>query len=154
MHPLESSSFAWHDGFELGYAPMDCVHEEFVILVEALRHASDHAIAAALDAVTVHAREHFDAEDAWMLETDFPARECHIEEHAAVLRSLEGVRRRVAQGDHEAARRLAHALADWFPGHANYLDSALAHWMCKRHLGGKPVVIRRHIESFVPAAAR
>jgi hemerythrin len=149
-----SDPLTWHDGFLLGYGPMDRIHEEFVTLVEALRHAPDDAVAPALEAVATNAREHFDAENAWMVETDFPARGCHMEEHAAVLRSVEAVRHRVAQGDHDAARRLARALAEWFPGHADYLDAALAHWMCKRHLGGKPVVIRRHIESFVPAAAR
>ena len=60
------------------------------------------------------------------------------------MKSIEGVRRRVAQGDADAARRLARALADWFPGHADYMDAALAHWMCKQRLGGKPVVVRRH----------
>lgn len=155
MTPHESSSsFAWHDGFLLGYAPMDRVHEEFVTVVWALARAPDDAVAPALDALVTHVREHFEAENAWMTDTGFPARACHMEEHAAVLRSVEGVRKRVAQGDHEAARRLAQALAEWFPGHADYLDAALAHWMCKQRLGGKPVVLRRHIESFIPTAAR
>jgi hypothetical protein len=49
-------------------------------------------------------------------------------------------------------RRLGSELAAWFPGHADYLDSALAHWMCKRTLGGKPVVLRRNIRSNQSAA--
>lgn len=142
----------WHDGLALGFAPMDCVHEEFVDLVDSLLLARDDQLGAALEAVAAHAKAHFDAEDTWMVETGFPGRECHAEEHAAVLASIHGVQRRVAIGDHEAARRLARALADWFPGHADHLDSALAHWMCKQRFGGKPVVIRRHIESFIPAA--
>ena len=51
----------------------------------------------------------------------------------------------LTQGDTSAVLRLSKALMDWFPGHADYLDSALAHWMCKQRLGGKPVVIRRSI---------
>ena len=43
-------------------------------------------------------------------------------------------------------RRLAAALADWFPGHAFHRDSALAHWMVKRSFGGKPVVLRRNLD--------
>ena len=78
-----------------------------------------------------------------MQETDFPARECHTDEHAAVLQSMQAVTRLVADGDFEAGRHLGRALADWFPGHAVYLDSALAHWMCSKRLGGKPVVLRR-----------
>ena len=141
-HPL-----TWHDGFLLGYAPMDEVHEEFVALVGALGAAPSDALPAALDALAQHAGAHFADEERWMAETGFPARECHAAEHAAVLASIEGVAKRVAQGDHAAARRLAQALADWFPGHADYLDAALAHWMCKLRLGGKPVVLRRHLEA-------
>jgi hypothetical protein len=36
-------------------------------------------------------------------------------------------------------------LFEWFPGHADYLDSALAAWMTKQTMGGKPVVFRRSI---------
>lgn len=140
---IASNVFAWHDGFLLGYPPLDLTHLEFVTLVEALRSARPASFAQALDAVAAHCREHFASENAWMVESDFPSRQCHIEEHAAVLRSVDGVARRVAQGHYEAGRRLGDALADWFPGHADYLDSALAAWMCKRRFGGKPVVLRR-----------
>ena len=43
---------------------------------------------------------------------------------------------------------LSDSLEAWFPGHADYLDSALSHWMCKLRWGGKPVVIRRNIAMF------
>lgn len=150
MAALETSSFNWHDGMLLGYTPMDAVHEEFVLQIDALLRAPAAAILDALDALARHAREHFDDEDAWMTETDFPARTCHAAEHAAVMASIEGVRKRVAAGEAEAARRLARALADWFPGHAHYMDAALAQWMCKRRLGGKPVVVRRRAAASDP----
>lgn len=134
---------SWHDDLQLGYGPIDKIHEEFVVLVDALLAAPDERVASTLAAVQVHSREHFASEDQWMQETDFPARDCHANEHSAVLQSMEVVTRRVAGGDFEAGRHLARALADWFPGHADYLDSALAHWMCQKHLGGKPVVLRR-----------
>lgn len=141
----------WHDDLQLGYGPIDHIHKEFVVLVDVLLGVPDAEVAAALAAVHVHSSAHFASEEQWMQETDFPARACHADEHAAVLRSMEGVARRVANGDVEAGRNLARALADWFPGHTDYLDSALAHWMCKRQLGGKPVVLRR---SFVAPASK
>jgi hemerythrin len=146
MPHTESSSLLKHDGLSLGYAPMDQLHDEFIGLVKALAQAPDHAVAAALDALALNAREHFDAEDQWMNESAFPARTCHIDEHAAVMRSIEGVQHRVSCGDFAAARRLADALLEWFPGHADYLDSALAHWMCKRRLGGTPIVVHRRLQ--------
>ena len=138
-------AIAWSDAFLLGYGPMDEVHEEFVTLVRAMQQARDEELTDLLEAVAAHAKSHFDAENAWMIETGFPARDCHIDEHAAVARSICQVRERLARGDHAVARRLADELASWFPGHADYLDSALAHWMCKRRLGGKPVVLRRDL---------
>lgn len=147
----DSDAIVWSDAFVLGFGPMDEVHEEFVNLVGAMQTARDEELAALLDAFAKHAQAHFDAENAWMVETDFPARECHIDEHAAVMRSVHQVRERLAGGDYAVARRLADELASWFPGHADYLDSALAHWMCKRRLGGKPVILRRDIK---PAALR
>jgi hemerythrin len=145
-----SSAFTWHDGFPLGFAPMDDIHEEFVDLVAALARAADDAVVPAIDALVDHARRHFGEEERWMAATEFPARACHADEHAAVLCSIEGVRNRVAKGGHQAARRLADALAEWFPGHADYMDAALAHWICKQRFGGKPLVMRRRIEALAP----
>jgi hemerythrin len=152
MDSPTSAPFVWHDNFVLGYAPMDTCHEEMVGLVEVLRNAPDAAVPAALERLAAHTREHFATEDALMRETAFPSVECHCNEHAAVLLSFEGVRERVAAGDFAAGRSLAQALADWFPGHADYLDSALAHWVCKLRLGGKPVVLRRSAAHPAPTA--
>jgi hemerythrin len=142
----DHNDFSWNDSFLLGYPPMDAVHEEFVELVNAMKAAPDAELASWLDRFVEHAQAHFGAEDGWMNETDFPARECHIGEHAAVMASVNEVRRLLAEGgDCEPARRLVTHLEAWFPGHADYLDSALSHWMCKLRWGGKPVVIRRNL---------
>ena len=144
----------WHDGLLLGYAPMDAVHEEFVHCVQALQAAPDAGLPALLGQLAGHLERHFGDEDRWMEETQFPARECHINEHAAVMKSVREVQDLLAQGNTEVCRRLARELANWFPGHADYLDSALAHWMCKQRLGGKPVVIRRDLGArLAPGAA-
>ncbi len=137
----------WHDGLLLGYQPMDDVHEEFVRVVAALQAASDADRSRCLDAVAEHAQRHFDEENAWMESTQFPARQCHIDEHAAVMKSVREVQALLARGDARQCKPLADELARWFPGHADYLDSALAHWMCKQRLGGKPVVIRRDLKA-------
>ena len=78
-----------------------------------------------------------------MQETNFPAAECHVAEHKAVMASAEQVLLLVEKGDLAVSRRFADELANWFPAHADYLDSALAQWMVKRKFGGAPVVFRR-----------
>jgi hemerythrin-like metal-binding protein len=136
-------ALVWSDGFKLGFDPLDATHREFVERVAAVQAASDTDLLARLDDLAAHCVAHFELEDRWMRETEFPPRDCHIDEHAAVLASVRQVRVLVAHGDLANGRRLAQALADWFPGHADHLDSALAHWMFKRRFGGKPVVLRR-----------
>lgn len=145
---LDPPTLEWTDALLLGYPAMDRTHEEFVQAVEALRQAPDALLAARLADLRVHLERHFGEEDRWMTETDFPPRDCHIDEHAAVLNSVREVQALLDQGGStEPCRRLADELVRWFPGHADYLDSALAAWMCKRRHGGKPIVVRRSIAS-------
>ena len=149
MTSNDTSAFAWTDAYLLGYAPMDHVHHEFVTLLDAVLRAADHELAQCLDAFASHTEAHFANENRWMAETDFPGRECHINEHEAVLKSVREVQALVAAGNYAIGRDLAQHLAEWFPPHTDHLDSALSHWLCKRSLGGKPVVLRRNV---LPAA--
>lgn len=135
--------FDWTDRYLLGYTAMDDTHREFVTLVDALLTAPDAGLAQALDAFAAHAVAHFEQEDGWMRGTDFPAADCHIDEHAKVLASVREVQQELAAGNVVLVRELAQALMDWFPGHADYMDSALAQWMVKRSHGGAPLVFRR-----------
>lgn len=136
----------WGDEYLLGYGPVDTMHEEFVELLGDLQRADNAALPALLDRFEKHCEHHFETENSWMLETEFPPRECHIDEHAAVLGSVREVQELLAQGDVAICRELVEQLADWFPKHADQLDSALAHWMTKLRMGGKPVVLKRGLK--------
>jgi hemerythrin len=128
---------------ELGYAPMDDIHAELDELLQRASGPGPHDWVPLLTRIDSHLRSHFEAEDRWMRETDFPPRDCHIDEHAKVLHSSGEVLSLAREGNVAPAPSFIAALADWFPGHADYLDSALAAWMCKRQFGGKPVVLHR-----------
>ena len=146
-------TLVWTDAFLLGYGPLDDTHREFVEVVSALMQATDDELDGALVRLECHLRDHFGTEDRWMEETDFPARQCHMDEHGAVLATLEQVKALCANGDVAIVRRFGDELIQWFPGHADYLDAALSHWMSKTRLGGKPVVLRRNLsfdETVIP----
>jgi hemerythrin len=142
-----NDDFTWSDEYLLGFDAIDAVHEEFVQVVHQLLHSKDENLLAHLDEFAAHAKSHFDTEDQWMRETAFPPAQCHIDEHAAVMQSLQEVRQRVVLGDYDVGRSFTRELVKWFPGHATHLDSALAQWMFKREHGGKPVVFRRQAAS-------
>lgn len=140
-----ADGFAWSDAFLLGFGEMDATHREFVEVVRALLDAPVGDLPARMQAFIGHAERHFGEEDGWMRETGFPAADCHIDEHAQVMASAHEVLARAEVGDADTVRRFAEELVRWFPGHADYLDSALAAWMVKRRLGGRPVVLRRQV---------
>jgi len=140
----ETTVFGWHDQFLLGHAEMDETHKEFVELVNALLTVRDADLAPALAAFAAHAEAHFGQENEWMEKNEFPPRDCHIDEHNKVLASVYEVQQQLVDGDVAVVRQLAQALMDWFPAHADYLDSALATWLVKRAHAGAPLVLRRN----------
>jgi hemerythrin len=138
-----NARFEWRPEFELGFTEMDETHHEFVECVQALMACDDERLPVALARFEDHARRHFDEENRWMAQTDYPSSGCHVDEHAAVLKSVAEVRSVVGEGRFAVARALAAELARWFPGHAQIMDQGLARWMVQRRLGGSPVVILR-----------
>lgn len=141
----QDTSVMWSDQRLVGFAPMDRTHEEFYRVVFNLLTCDNANAGAAMNAFEAHAQEHFDEEEQWMNDTGFPPRECHADEHAAVMKSVKSVQQALSDGtaDADTVRDLAAHLFQWFPGHADYMDAALAAWMVKQRHGGKPVVMRR-----------
>ncbi len=139
----ESPGFTWHDDFSLKHRSMDDTHREFVECVHVLLTAPDAELGLALDSFTEHARRHFGEEDDAMRETAYGSSGCHLDEHAAVLKSAAEVRIMLEQGRPSVVRSFAHALADWFPEHVRVMDQGLARWLIQRQLGGSPVTLQR-----------
>lgn len=135
----------WTDNFLLGHARLDETHREFVAVVDRMLTCADADLAGAVSAFVVHAEAHFADEKAMMEATGFPATDCHVDDHNAVFASAQEVEALVLAGNIEIGRAFAAELARWFPSHADYLDSALAHWVVKRSTGGKPVVLKRNV---------
>lgn len=127
----------------VGHSQMDDEHEEFARLVLALEHAPEHSLLSCLEAVITHATTHFAHEDKWMNDLLFPARQCHTDEHSAVLRSAAGIRARAVAGDLAAVRLFAQELGTWFPAHVQHLDSALSTWICKQAWNAQPLAFHR-----------
>jgi hemerythrin len=134
--------FTWDAQFAVGHDEMDDTHHEFVACVDEMLRVADEHLPRALEAFAAHAQRHFAEEDRWMAESAYENARCHIDEHAAVLKSVDEVRAALAQGRCDVARSFANALADWFPEHARVMDQGLARWLVKQRLGGSPVVIR------------
>lgn len=127
----------------VGHPAIDQAHREFDVLLQSLLGAEDVGLAPVLHAVLSHTEAHFALEEELMVRYDFPARECHAAEHQRVLESIREVNAMLRGGDVSVARELAQALAEWFPGHADYMDASVANWVTRKTAGGAPIVLRR-----------
>lgn len=148
-----SEKLQWSDAMLVGNGLIDEAHEEFVQVVTSLAECTQHSALTCLQAVQEHLVSHFMTEQELMEKTDFPAVECHLDEHQKVLDAVQKVTVRAMIGEVglQDVKRLARALTDWFPGHKDYMDSALSAWISKKVYGGAPVVVRRNLQATLTA---
>ncbi len=72
----------------------------------------------------------FADEQVLMEQSDFPAIQCHVEQHARALRALHRLYPAIMCGDHAKARVVGgQLLADWLSIHIETQDTALAIWI-------------------------
>ena len=143
--PASAASFTWSDARLLGYGPMDETHQEFYQVAFRLLTCDDTTMEAALLDFQRHAVDALRAGGCLDAQHGLPAARLP---HRGACGGAEVGRRgagavRAGSADAALVQDLALHLFQWFPGHADYLDSALAAWMSKRAHGGKPIVLRR-----------
>jgi hemerythrin-like metal-binding protein len=120
------SHLEWSNALHLGHSVMDETHQEFVALLNRFGAAEEADRLARLDEFIAHTEAHFRQEEAWMEAMQFPPLACHRTEHEGVLEVMREVRKRVAGGEPHYGAVLAKAIAEWFPLHAQSMDTVLA----------------------------
>jgi hemerythrin-like metal-binding protein len=105
---------------------MDETHQEFVDMINQIMATPEDAQLPVYKKFLAHTVEHFAQEERWMLVTGFSADNCHAEHHATILETMRVVEAHYLDSDSTIITRMAEALAEWFPGHANSMDAGLA----------------------------
>ena len=130
------SALAWSEALALKQPRMDQTHREFVDLLHGLGAAHAAGVAdfdTLLQGLQQHTEAHFAQEERWMADIGFAPQNCHALQHAQVLKVLVEVRRALAEGgDREIVAVLVDELGQWFVGHAQAMDAALAEIMVER----------------------
>lgn len=137
---MTQTGWGWSEKLISNYQPMDETHQEFVKLCAALAENTSAAYLERLDALIAHSIVHFEQENQWMDETNFPPAGCHRREHEAVLEVMTEVRRRVALGELDLGQRLAEEMPLWFEHHVDTMDNMLAQFMLKETASQKLAV--------------
>ena len=128
---MTQAVWGWTERLSSNYLPMDETHQEFVTLCAALSENKPETYLDRLDALISHSLDHFEQENQWMEENNFPPAACHRREHEAVLEVMTEVRRRVALGEADLGQSLAEEMPMWFEHHVDTMDNMLAQFMLK-----------------------
>jgi hemerythrin-like metal-binding protein len=116
----------WTTSLDTGDARMDETHQEFVDMINQILATPEDEQLPVYKEFLAHTVEHFAQEERWMLATGFSADNCHAEHHATILETMRVVEAHYLDTDKQIITRMAEALAEWFPGHANSMDAGLA----------------------------
>lgn len=138
---------------ELGDPSMDDDHAVLMQLILALRSAPLPQARSVLAALRKHARAHFQDEDETLRAHPCSNSQCHLDEHAAVLKSLDEVDQVLSQQDkldvHQVAllSRLTTELLRWLPIHVSEMDAAVATQRMQARFGGTRIQIHRALRA-------
>ncbi|WP_334154410.1 bacteriohemerythrin [Tepidimonas sp.] len=125
----EIPDLVWGDSLVTGDGRMDETHEEFVTQLARLRALPHDQQLEPYRALVAHTVEHFEREERWMVAVGFAEDNCHAAHHRQILDTMRAVEAHFLQGDREIIDRMAAALAEWFPMHAQTMDAGLAQHM-------------------------
>lgn len=135
----------------LGDPVLDADHAELHRLALQLQAAPAAQVAEVVQALRDHSGAHFAREDEDIRKQGGPNATCHLDEHAAVLKSLAEVL--VLLGDPatpvENVERIRSGLSQellrWLPEHVSQMDASVATGRTQERLGGAPVKITRRL---------
>ena len=119
----------WSDALVLGDARTDHTHQEFVDLINATTAAPADQKLGVYQELVQHTVEHFGMEERWMRACGIPEDFCHFGQHASVLQVMKEVERRALNGEVEYIGSMIEALVEWFPGHAETMDTGLVAYL-------------------------
>jgi hemerythrin len=75
-----------------------------------------------LEEMTNFALEHFETEEAYMIEFNYPEYECHNEEHYSFITKTSAYFDRVVSGDYHISNELIEYLKQWIVNHIQVTD--------------------------------
>jgi len=132
-------SLEWNEALRVGHPSIDAQHREIFTRFGSLLDACNQGRASeSLRELFVfldgYVQEHFSAEEALMIDADYPQRESHLAEHAEFIRRLDELKTELNTSG-ITPLVLIHttkALIYWLTHHIRTIDSALSTFLVGR----------------------
>jgi hemerythrin-like metal-binding protein len=117
----------WSNRYCTGIPTIDGEHRELLGILNKAIDAKEHSdnkeeLEEVLEEMTKFALEHFETEEAYMREFNYPEYHCHSEEHYRFFTKTMAYFERVVNGDYHISNELIEYLKQWIVHHIQNSD--------------------------------
>ncbi len=117
----------WNDKYSMGIPIIDEQHKKLFSIVNKAIYAKEHSddidvLMDVLEEMTNYALEHFETEEAYMREFNYPEYKYHNEKHYDFITKATGYFNRVVSGDYHISNELLVYLMQWLTNHIQVTD--------------------------------
>ncbi len=117
----------WNNKYCVGISIIDEQHKKLFGFLNMTIDAKEHSdnkeeLKEVLEEMTKFALEHFETEEAYMREFDYPECRYHSEEHYRFFTKTNAYFDRVVNGDHHISNELIEYLKQWLVNHIQICD--------------------------------
>lgn len=131
----------WTDDLSVG---VDLIDEQHKMLVKRLNdlhaavaaHQGQNAISSTLGFLIEYAHFHFETEEKYMAESNYPGMEHHQGEHGEYKKTLASLEQDFKEdgATHELAERIDTLLVNWFIDHILAVDMQFSHFLQENNI--------------------
>ncbi len=126
-HLDEEKYIEWNDKYSVGISIIDEQHKKLFGFINKTIEAKEHSdnkeeLEKELEEMTTYALEHFETEEAYMREFDYPECRRHSEEHYRFFDKTLTYFDRVINGDYHISNELIEYLKQWLVNHIQVSD--------------------------------
>jgi hemerythrin len=126
-HLDEEKYIEWNDKYSVGISIIDEQHKKLFGFINKTIEAKEHSdnkeeLEKVLEEMTTYALEHFETEEAYMREFDYPECRHHSEEHYRFFDKTLTYFDRVVNGDYHISNELIEYLKQWLVNHIQVSD--------------------------------
>ena len=117
----------WNNKYCVGISIIDEQHKKLFGFLNKTIDAREHGdnieeLKEVLEEMTAYAQEHFETEEAYMIEFDYPECRYHSEEHYRFFSKTMAYFDRVVNGDYHISNELIEYLKQWLVNHIEVSD--------------------------------
>ncbi len=112
----------WSDRLSVSVAEIDGQHRQLIAIINDLTEAikkgkAQAAIGETVQGLIDYATQHFETEEKYFKQFDYPEAASHIEEHEEFMQKVAGFKTRPAMGQFSLSIQVLQFLGDWLITH-------------------------------------